>query len=173
MQARRKHPGLEGRGEGAPSCWPAPCAPPPRLECLALPRSPKYPSPRSRNKINVFKVRVCGEDAERAPEERAEDRARSEWSLRGWREGLNGCVDTVAGEAGCGTPGLEVVGGCQGQRGGALAAASRLPSAYCGRVRASLAAAARTALRLPRRRSRGRPVFGRLLGHRHPNSSSP
>ncbi|VFV30155.1 Hypothetical predicted protein, partial [Lynx pardinus] len=68
----------EGRPPDPPSSrWPAPCALPRRPERRAPPRSPKYPSPGSRNKINVFKVRVCGQDGERAPEERAEDRARN------------------------------------------------------------------------------------------------
>ena len=57
------------------------------------PRSPKYLLPRSRNKINVFKVRVCAQDGQRVPAERAEDRARSEWSLGRWGSGWNGCVD--------------------------------------------------------------------------------
>ena len=51
-------------------------------------RSPKYLSPRSRNKINVFKVRVCRQDGQRALQERAEDRARSEWSLGRWGIGM-------------------------------------------------------------------------------------
>ena len=76
-------------------------------------------------------------------------------------------------------PGTEGGGGGvasrRGGRGGAPAAAGRHQGAFRGRVRASLAAAARTALRPPRRRSRGRLVLWRLLGHRrrHSNSSSP
>ncbi|KAF7477166.1 hypothetical protein GHT09_011760 [Marmota monax] len=64
-------------------------------------------------------------------------------------------------------------------RGGARAGAGRLPGAFRGRERASLAAAAaaaaRTALRPPRRRSRGRPVLWRQLCRRHqnPKGSSP
>jgi hypothetical protein len=64
------------------------------------------------------------------------------------------------------------------ERGGARGSAGRLWGAFRGRARASLApvaaAAARTALRPPHRRSRGRPVLGRLLGHhhRHPKGSS-
>ncbi|XDA70095.1 hypothetical protein R6Z07F_000470 [Ovis aries] len=63
-------------------------------------------------------------------------------------------------------------------KGGALATTGRLRGAFRVRARASLAAAAaaaRTALRPPGRRSRGRAVLGRLLGHRrrHPNLSSP
>lgn len=125
----------------------------------------------------MFKVRVCGQDGERAPAERAEHRARSEWSLG---VGVRGAVEWVCadevGEAEFGAPELMWgAGGCAERRGGALATAGCLRGAFRGRVRASLAAAAaaRTALRPPCRRSRGRRVLGGLLGHRHSYSSSP
>ena len=78
----------------------------------------------------------------------------------------------------CGAPGPRG-GRVDGEgKGGALATTGRLRGAFRVRARASLAAAAaaaRTALRPPGRRSRGRPVLWRLLGHRrrHPNLSSP
>nr|CAI9690814.1 unnamed protein product [Rangifer tarandus platyrhynchus] len=80
------------------------------------------------------------------------------------------------GRTECGAPGPRG-GRVDGEgKGGALATPGRLRGAFRVRARASLAAAAaRRALRPPGRRSRGRPVLGRLLGRRrrHPNLSSP
>lgn len=71
------------------------------------------------------------------------------------------CCWRGGGGAACGAAGLRWgPGGVPNRRGGALATAGRLRGAFRGRERASLAAAAaaRTALRLPRRwRSRGQP----------------
>lgn len=85
MQARRELPSLEGSGEGTPELQASPQRP---ASEAGVSRSPKYLSPRSRNKINVFKVRVCRQDGQRALQERAEDRARSEWSLGRWGIGM-------------------------------------------------------------------------------------
>lgn len=88
MQARRELPSLEGRGEGTPPTPELQASPQRPASEAGVSRSPEYLSPRSRNKINVFKVRVCRQDGQRALQERAEDRARSEWSLGRWGIGL-------------------------------------------------------------------------------------